>query len=83
VAILAAESRLERLSRLTMPVLVIHGTDDVLVPVENGRKVANAIPGARLVEFEQMGHNLPERVWPHILDAIAQLARQARVPQPQ
>jgi hypothetical protein len=29
-----------------------------------------------------MGHNLPERVWPQILDAIDQLARQARVPQP-
>jgi pimeloyl-ACP methyl ester carboxylesterase len=67
---------------LKVPVLVIHGTDDVLVPVENGRMVAKAIPGARLLEFEQMGHNLPERVWPQILDAIDQLARQARVPQP-
>jgi pimeloyl-ACP methyl ester carboxylesterase len=82
VAILAAESRLEKLRRLKVPVLVIHGTDDVLVPVENGRMVAKAIPGARLLEFEQMGHNLPERVWPQILNAIDQLARQARVPQP-
>jgi pimeloyl-ACP methyl ester carboxylesterase len=82
VAILAADSRLEKLERLRMPVLVIHGTDDVLVPVENGRRVAKAIPGARWLEFEQMGHNLPERVWPQILDAIEQLARQARVPQP-
>ncbi|HEY2599214.1 MAG TPA: alpha/beta hydrolase [Candidatus Dormibacteraeota bacterium] len=82
VAVLAADSRLEKLSRLKVPVLVIHGTDDVLVPVENGRRVADAIPGARLLEFEQMGHNLPERVWPQIVDAIDQLARQARVPQP-
>jgi pimeloyl-ACP methyl ester carboxylesterase len=82
VAILAAESRLEKLSRLRVPVLVIHGTDDVLIPVENGRRVANAIPGARLLEFERMGHNLPERVWPQVLDAIAELAQQAQVPQP-
>lgn len=82
VAILAAESRTERLRRLKVPALVIHGTDDVLVPVENGRLVANAIPGARLVEFEQMGHNLPERVWPKVLDALEELAKQASVPQP-
>jgi pimeloyl-ACP methyl ester carboxylesterase len=82
VAILAAEGRLEKLSRVKAPTLVIHGTDDVLVPVDNGRRVAAAIPGARLLEFEQMGHNVPERVWPQILDAIEELAKQASVPQP-
>jgi pimeloyl-ACP methyl ester carboxylesterase len=82
VAILAAHSRVERLSRIKVPTLVIHGTEDVLVPVENGRRVAKAIPGARLIEFEHMGHNLPERVWPQVLDAIEELTRQASVPQP-
>jgi pimeloyl-ACP methyl ester carboxylesterase len=82
VAILAAESRLEKLGRIRVPTLVIHGTDDVLVPVENGRKVAKAIPGARLLEFEHMGHNLPERVWPQIFDAIEELTRQTSVRQP-
>ncbi|MEP6751664.1 MAG: alpha/beta hydrolase [Candidatus Dormiibacterota bacterium] len=82
VAILAAQSRMEKLSRIKVPTLVIHGTDDVLVPVENGRRVAKAIPGARLLEFEHMGHNLPERVWPQVLDAIEELTRQASVPQP-
>jgi pimeloyl-ACP methyl ester carboxylesterase len=81
VAILAAEGRLEKLSRIKVPTLVIHGTEDVLVPVENGRRVANAIPGARLLEFEHMGHNLPERVWPQVFDAIEELTRQASVPQ--
>ena len=82
VAILAAEGRLEKLSRVKVPTLVIHGTDDVLVPVDNGRSVANAIPGARLLEVEHMGHNLPERVWPQVFDAIEELTRQASVPQP-
>ena len=82
VAILAAEGRLEKLSRVKVPTLVIHGTEDVLVPVENGRRVANAVPGARLLEFERMGHNLPERVWPQVFDAIEELTRQASVPQP-
>lgn len=77
VAILAAKSRLERLKALRVPTLVIHGIDDVLVPVENGRLVAAAVPGARLVEFEGMGHDLPRRVWPQGLDAIEEIARQA------
>lgn len=77
VAILAAKSRLERLKALRVPTLVIHGIDDVLVPIENGRLVAAAVPGARLVEFEGMGHDLPRRVWPQGLDAIEEIARQA------
>ena len=76
-AILAAKSRLPRLSTLNMPVLVIHGDADILVPVENGRKVAAAIPGARLLEIEDMGHDIPKRVWGQVADAIAELARQA------
>ena len=76
-AILAAKSRLPRLSTLDIPVLVIHGDADILVPVENGRKVAAAIPGATLLEIEGMGHDIPKRVWGQVADAIADLARQA------
>jgi len=82
VAVLAAEPRLERLKKLLVPTLVIHGRDDVLVPVENGRSIAAAVPGARLLEFEGMGHDLPRRVWPQVLDAIIANARQASVLQP-
>jgi pimeloyl-ACP methyl ester carboxylesterase len=82
VAILAAHSRMEKLGQVKRPTLVIHGIDDVLVPVENGRRVAAAVPGARLIEFEGMGHNLPERVWPQVFDAIEELAREASALQP-
>src|SRR5213594_4859439 len=46
-AIMAANGRLARLAHVRVPTLVIHGADDILVPVENGRNVAAAIPGAR------------------------------------
>lgn len=82
VAILASYSRVEKLGGVKVPTLVIHGTGDVLVPVENGRRVAAAVPGARLIEFEGMGHNLPDRVWPQVFDAIEELARQASAVQP-
>jgi pimeloyl-ACP methyl ester carboxylesterase len=77
VAILAAESRTTRLGGVEMPALVVHGQDDPLIPVENGRIVAAAIPGARLLELEGMGHNLPVRYWPVVADAIAETARAA------
>ena len=77
VAILAAKSRLERLEQLRMPTLVIHGTDDSLVPVENGRLVAGAVPGARLIEIEGMGHDLPKRAWPQVVAAIDDVATEA------
>jgi len=74
LAVLAAKSRVERLKEVRVPTLVIHGVDDVLVPVENGRLVAAAVPGARLIEVEGMGHDLPRRVWPQVLDAIVEVA---------
>jgi len=73
----AAPGRLERLRSLHVPALVIHGDADILIPVENGRNVAAAIPGARLLEIEGMGHDVPRRVWTQVADAIANLARQA------
>ncbi|MDQ6878270.1 MAG: alpha/beta fold hydrolase [Candidatus Dormibacteraeota bacterium] len=82
VAVVAAHSRLEALTRVRVPTLVIHGLDDILVPIENGRLVAAAIPGARMLELETMGHNVPERFWPEILDAIAENARKATALQP-
>jgi pimeloyl-ACP methyl ester carboxylesterase len=50
--------------------------DDILVPIENGRLVAAAVPGARVLEIEGMGHDLPERVWSEVIDALADLAQQ-------
>jgi pimeloyl-ACP methyl ester carboxylesterase len=69
-AIMASPGRVERLGELKMPVLVLHGLDDTLVPPENGRCTAAAIPGSTLVEIEGMGHDLPEGAWPQIIDAI-------------
>src|ERR1019366_3719969 len=45
-----------RLSALEMPTLVIHGTADQILPVQNGRLVASCIPGSRLEIFEDVGH---------------------------
>jgi pimeloyl-ACP methyl ester carboxylesterase len=76
-AISRAPSRVARLAALRIPTLVVHGDADILVPVENGRLVAAAIPGARLLEIPGMGHDVPRRVWPQVVEAITELARAA------
>jgi pimeloyl-ACP methyl ester carboxylesterase len=77
VAILAAPDRAPALSLLTIPTLVIHGDQDPLVPPDNGRQTAAALPNARLIMIPDLGHNLPERVWPDVVDAIVALSGSA------
>ncbi len=45
-----------RLSQLAMPTLVIHGTEDQMLPVGNGQMIAGRIPQARLEIFDGVGH---------------------------
>jgi len=47
---------LSRLPSVTVPALVIHGDSDRLVPAENGRIVARAIPHAQLVMIPNASH---------------------------
>jgi pimeloyl-ACP methyl ester carboxylesterase len=70
-AILASGSRREALTRLKTPTLVIHGAEDPMLPVEAGRATARAIPAAKLMILERMGHTLPHALWPALIDAIA------------
>ena len=63
--------------QLTIPAVVIHGTKDRLVPPSGGRATARAIPGARRLMIEGMGHDLPRAVWPRLLDAIEHNATRA------
>jgi 3-oxoadipate enol-lactonase len=45
-----------RLPELETPTLVVHGTLDQLLPVQNGHMVAGLIPGSRLEILEGIGH---------------------------
>jgi pimeloyl-ACP methyl ester carboxylesterase len=70
-AIIASGNRSEALATVKVPTLVIHGRPDPLVPVEGGIATAAAIPGAKLVIIERMGHALPLSTWDQVIDAIA------------
>ena len=68
-AILKSGDRTEQLGRITAPTLVIHGDHDPMVHPSGGRATAAAIPGARLVTIEGMGHDLA----PGLLGRLAEL----------
>ena len=68
----SAWSGLERLPSLQVPTLVVHGEVDRLVPPDNGRMLAEAIPGAELALVPDANHILmtdqPEQVEKVLLD---------------
>jgi pimeloyl-ACP methyl ester carboxylesterase len=54
-----------------IPTLVLHGSDDPLLPPAHGRALAASIPGARFVELDRMGHELPPpRTWDVVIPLL-------------
>jgi pimeloyl-ACP methyl ester carboxylesterase len=74
VAVQASGDRTKQLARVRVPTVVIHGKEDPLIPVRAGRATARAIPGAKLVEIEGMGHDVPPELWPRIVETVARNA---------
>lgn len=69
-AIITAPGRAEALASMNIPTLVIHGTDDPLLPVAGGEALANCIPGATFMAIDGMGHNVSAAISPVWIDAI-------------
>lgn len=60
----------DRLAEVAVPTLVIHGSDDKIVPLEGGRALAAGIPHSKLVIVEGAGH-VPTLTFPlEVADAI-------------
>ena len=70
-AIYASGSRAEGLQKLEVPTLVIHGTDDQLITPSGGERTAELIPNSTLIMVDDMGHDMPQPLWPLYLDAIS------------
>jgi pimeloyl-ACP methyl ester carboxylesterase len=49
-----------RAAGITQPVLILHGSDDPILPLANGRALASIIHGSRLVVLDGVGHELPQ-----------------------
>jgi pimeloyl-ACP methyl ester carboxylesterase len=70
-AIYASGSRAEGLQKLQVPTLVIHGTEDQLITPSGGERTAELIPNSTLLMVDDMGHDMPQPLWPFYLDAIS------------
>jgi pimeloyl-ACP methyl ester carboxylesterase len=69
-AMLGQPDRTAALGQVRAPTTVIHGAEDSLIHVSGGEATARAIPGAKLIVIPGMGHDMPEGVWPTVIDAI-------------
>lgn len=67
-AMAARPSRRPLLDSLGLPILIAHGVEDQLVPIERARALAEELSGAKLVSVERAGHVLPLEA-PGILSA--------------
>ncbi|MCP3933982.1 MAG: alpha/beta hydrolase [Actinomycetia bacterium] len=78
MAVLADGDRTQRLASITAPTSVIHGGVDTLIDVSGGVATVEAIAGAELVVYENMGHDLPRSLWESYIDEMRRLAQRAR-----
>jgi pimeloyl-ACP methyl ester carboxylesterase len=76
-AVEASGHRADGLRMLAMPTLVVHGRVDQLILMKGGERTAELVPGATLMIFNDMGHDLPPHLWHQMTTAIATLARSA------
>lgn len=77
LAVIATGDRTDRLRRLDLPALVIHGSADTVCDPGGGMATAQAIPGARFVLLKGMGHDLPPELHTRIAEEIAANAARA------
>jgi pimeloyl-ACP methyl ester carboxylesterase len=65
-----ADGWVGRLGEIRAPTLVIHGTEDPVLPYAHGVALEAAIPDAKLLTLEGTGHELHDADWGVMLDAI-------------
>ena len=53
-----------------VPTVVIHGTEDPVLPYPHGLALARTIPGARLLPLHRSGHELHQADWETIAAAV-------------
>jgi pimeloyl-ACP methyl ester carboxylesterase len=62
--------RFNHLEEIAVPTVVVHGTEDPLVPVEAAEEIAERVPGAELRLIPGLGHYIPVELVPEFADAI-------------
>ena len=76
-AVGASPDRTSRLHEIKVPALIIHGTEDAILPLDHGIAVADGITDSKRMIMEGVGHEIPEELIPEIVKAIVTNIRRA------
>lgn len=71
-AVFASPDRRPALSKISARTLVINGAEDPIVSPEAGKELATAIPGAKFLLVDGMGHGVLRPNWPELIELIAE-----------
>ncbi|WP_315831942.1 alpha/beta hydrolase [Bradyrhizobium prioriisuperbiae] len=73
-AVAVSLDRRAKLRTVKRPTIVVHGTDDPILPIEAARDIATSVPDAELRIIDGMGHDFSVGLVPIFVDAIASVA---------
>ncbi|TMV09881.1 alpha/beta fold hydrolase [Ruegeria sediminis] len=75
LAVVNATDRRPALRGVALPCLIIHGTDDTLIPVALGEEIAAHIPGSEYRAINGMGHIITPALSPEIVGMVRDFVR--------
>jgi pimeloyl-ACP methyl ester carboxylesterase len=67
--------RREDMAKVTVPTVVIHGRGDQSLHWSAALETARVMPHAEVHIYEEMGHDVPEQLWPEFVAALARTAQ--------
>mmetsp|Transcript_56430 Transcript_56430/g.63983 ORF Transcript_56430/g.63983 Transcript_56430/m.63983 type:complete len:317 (+) Transcript_56430:129-1079(+) len=70
--------RTKRLYEIKAPTLVIHGTEDPILPLDHGMALVNNIPNAKKYIMEGVGHEMPSELLPEMIAEMTALFKQTK-----
>ena len=76
-AIGASPDRTSRLNEINVPTLVIHGTEDAILPLDHGIALADGIINSTKMIMDGVGHEIPEQLYSEIVNAIVENIKRA------
>ena len=76
-AIGASPDRTNRLCEIKVPTLVIHGTEDAILPLDHGIALADGIKNSTRMIMDKVGHEIPEQLYSEIVNAIVENIKRA------
>jgi pimeloyl-ACP methyl ester carboxylesterase len=70
LAIFSMKNRAEIVKTIAVPTLVVHGTDDLLIPPAKGRETADLIRGSKFHLVDGMGHDIPPKLGKSLAEIV-------------